>query len=219
MYGGRDARQIAHGAGPVRHVRQAHQRDVVVERADDRVGVHAGIDVGMDQPDRAEAGQDVPVGGEVVVVGDDHPAPRPGRQGRAGQLVQVDAGRVGQDHLARPGADEAGQHVTGLPAQLDPPGPAVDQVRAPLHVDRHPQPFPGRHRQPAQRVAVQVHGVRVGDDEPVPVPGERVGGVQLLGPGERGVGHGSNGSHPLRRDGQGSATVYPSYGSSDAWGR
>ena len=47
-----------------------------------------------------DAGQHVPVGGEVVVVGDDDGAAGPGVQGGAGQLVEVDRGAVADQHLA-----------------------------------------------------------------------------------------------------------------------
>jgi hypothetical protein len=147
LVGGRgDRREVGDRTGPVRHVRQAHQGHVVAERRRHRVEGHSVIDVGVDEPDRSETGEHVPVGREVVVVRHDHRAPRTGGECCAGELVQVDAGRVGQDHLARLGAHDLRQYVSGLPGQVVPVRPPPDQVAAPLLVDGDPQPFPGRHR-------------------------------------------------------------------------
>ena len=67
--------------------------------------------------------------------------------------------------------------------------PRPHQPGAPLVLDHRPQPLDGRHRQAAQRVAVEVAEVRVVDHEPVDERGERIDGVEPLG--HRALRHGS----------------------------
>ncbi len=188
--------QVGEGAGAVRHVRERHQRDVGVDRLPQRVVIQPGVDVGRYHPQLVAARlgqplQHVLVGRKVVVVGDDDAPAGSGVTGRRGQLVQVDAGRVAHHDLARLDPEYAGgQLVTGVPGERDPVRPAVDQLLAPLLVDRRPQPVDGGPGQPAERVAVEVHEVGVGDHEPVPERGERIGRVPGFGVGARHrVGH------------------------------
>jgi hypothetical protein len=81
---------------------------------------------------------DVEVGGEVAAFAQDHVAPRAvrGRDGqrRAEHLVQVDRSAVGGHHLARAGADQAGDPVAQPLRQIEPAGavPRADQAFAPF---------------------------------------------------------------------------------------
>ena len=58
----------------------------------------------------------VAVGGEVVLVGDQRAQRRVGVQHRVDELVEVDRGGVGDEHLAGLGADHLGQRVAGPPS-------------------------------------------------------------------------------------------------------
>ena len=112
--------------------------DVVVERGATAASVTPASMSVCDDPQlqparRGQPLQHVPVGGEVVVVGDDHPPVRPGVQRRGRQLVQVDAGRVGRAITSPgPGAEDAGAITSPACAgQLDPVGPSRGSARRP----------------------------------------------------------------------------------------
>ncbi len=105
MRGCSDRHQVGERPRAVCDVREAHQRHVVAERRGDGVRVDAAVEVGLHQTqlESARGGEtfeDISVGGEVVVVGDDGAPARLGVQRRRGELEQVDAGGVGEDDVA-----------------------------------------------------------------------------------------------------------------------
>ena len=117
-------------------------------------------------------------------VDDDGAPPRRGVERRGGELVEVDRRRVRDHHLARPRA----QHVLREP---------VAEPRAPVD-PASPTTAPGRRPTRSRTAAATASGVaagsrpselpsrysrsRVVDDEPLAEPGQRVRGVQRLGP-------------------------------------
>ena len=91
------------------------------------------------------------------------------------QLEQVDRRAVGDDHLARFGADQPGDLVPDSARRLDPMGrvPAPDEAAAPFLGDHLVDARDGRTRQGPQRVAVEVHDA-VGKGELVAEWSERI---------------------------------------------
>ena len=144
-----DVRQQHHGHGIVQRL---FQRQLVIDQAH-LVALLQQVDQALDH---------VQVGREVVALGQDHPAARPGLlldAQRGGQrLEDVQRGGVGDDDLALAGADQARQLVAQAGGQVEPAGrvPAADEARAPFladHVGGARRRGPGQY---AQRVAIQV---------------------------------------------------------------
>ena len=100
---------VGQRAAPVGDMRQADQRGVRPDRTGQRGRADPRVQVGVDHrqfgPELAATPSALPVGWEVVVVGHDDPAAGLGPQRRAGQLVQVDRGRVAHHDLPGRGAD------------------------------------------------------------------------------------------------------------------
>jgi len=185
----RDRRHVGQGPAAVGHVRQADQRGAGIDGVAKRPGVEALVHVGADDAQLTAALlgdplQDVAIGREVVVVGEDDAAPWPRVQGGAGQLVQVDGGRVAHRDLAGRGPDQVlAQEVADLAGQVDPAVPGPDQARPPLLRDHLGDAVPRRARQRAERIAVQIYRGRDVPHEPAAEPGQRIGRVQFLGVG------------------------------------
>ena len=126
-----------------------------------------------------KAFEHVPVGGEVGAVGEDRAGP--GVEHGGGELVEVDGGGVAGDHLARLGTeDTVREQVADAFGKVDPLVPAGDEVGAPLGGQRA-QPLARGDRQPSERVAVEIDGLGVVDDEALAKRRQRIGGVQALG--------------------------------------
>ena len=157
-----DLRHVGQGAAAVGHVRQADQRGALVHGVTDRLRAHPVVDVGVDHAQLAaalvgDAGQHVPVGGEVVVVGHDDAPAGPGTEGGAGQLVEVDRGAVADQHLAGRRAQQVvAEQVAHLARKGHPVAPGPDQPPSPAAPDHLADPLRGGQRQHAQRVPVQV---------------------------------------------------------------
>ena len=188
----RDARHVGQGAAAVGHVRQAHQGRVLVHRGAHQLRIDALVDVGGQHPQlQAALGRDalddVPVAGEVVGVGHDHAPPGPRVQRRAGQLVQVHRGVVGDQDLPGRGAGELADQVARPGRQVHPVVPGPGQGRAPFLAEHAVHPPQGRQGQRAERVAVQVDQPGLAEQEALAVPAERVRRVKL--PGLRPVQH------------------------------
>ena len=107
----RDPRHIGKGAAAVGHVGETDQRDLGIQRRLERFLAQALIHVGVDHPQlaavlRGDALQHVPVGREVIVVGDDHAPAGLSVQRGAGQLVEIHRGGVADQDLPWCGADQ-----------------------------------------------------------------------------------------------------------------
>jgi hypothetical protein len=181
-----DGGHVGQGAAAVRHVGQADQRGVLVYRRAYRVGRQAFVDVGGQHPElRAALGRDpldhVAVAGEVVLVGHDHVPPRPRVERRAGQLVQVDRGVVGDQDLSWRRAGERADQVARASGQIHPVVPRPGQGASPLRPDHALKPPHGRQRERAQGIAVQVDHGRIVEREPVAEPGQRIRRVKFYG--------------------------------------
>ena len=205
-----DRGHVGQRAAPVGHVRQADQGGVRPDRGADVRRADPLVHVGADHAELAagpggDALEHVAVGGEVVVVGDQDRAARPRVQGGAGQLVEVHRGGVADHDLARRRAQKVlAEQVTCLPGQVHPVRPGADQPGAPVLGDDLREALGGRGGQHAQRVAVQVDQAGLERREPVPEPGQRVGRVQVRGPGPaRGGGAWAGGARGGRARGGG----------------
>ena len=181
--------QVGQRARAVGDVGEQHQRDrAVAQLLLERLRLRAVQRVAVQQPQLepallGQALEHVAVGREVVAVGDDGALRRQpvGVERRRAELEQVDGGRVGDDHLARPRAEHAlGQQVADARRRVDPVRPAGDEPLAPL-LDEVAQPVARGHRQPAERVAVEVDPLLVGEHEPLAEAGQRVGRVERGG--------------------------------------
>ena len=128
-----------------------------------------------------EALEHVPVGGEVVRVGDDGAGVVGDVERRRRELEEVHRGGVGDDHLPGACAERSPCQLVAHPlGEVDPVVPAADEPRAPL-VHQRAEQLPRGHGKAAERVAVEVDRVRVVDYEPLSEGRERVGAIQLLG--------------------------------------
>ena len=108
-------------------------------------GDHAQLGAAMAR----QALEDVAVGWEVVLVGDDRRAVRVGVQRRGRQLVEVDGGGVGHQHLPGRGAEERpAELVANLDGEVDPLVPTGRRGRRPTRTAR-----PGRARRPSTGAA------------------------------------------------------------------
>ena len=112
-----------------------------------------------------------------------------------GEFEEVAGYGVGDDHLTRLRADEFADLVADALRRVPPAFvPAADEVVAPLFFDNLFCSLLRDFGHHAQRVAVEVDEVGVGDDEALAVGGEGVEGVEFLGEGEGG-GKGGHGVH------------------------
>jgi len=162
------------------------ERDVVLrDRTRDVFGRRTVQGVGgLEEPQLAAAAggktlEHVAVGGKVARVGEE--SALAAIEDRAGQLEQVDGGRVADHDLAGPGAeDPLRQLVAHARRCVDPLLPAADEPRSPLGHERAQLVARG-HRQAAERVSVEVDPLRVVDDEALAETGQPVSGVERLG--------------------------------------
>jgi hypothetical protein len=82
---------------------------------------------------------------------------------------------VADQHLARPGTEDAGgQHVADPAGLRDPAAPRPDQPPAPLLLDDPGDRCGGVHRPPAEGVAVEVEQPVVDAGEARPEAGQRI---------------------------------------------
>ncbi len=175
-------RQVGEGARAVVDVREDEQRDVPGgQRGLDSFRRRAFDCIGLEQAQLAtvllgETLQHVAVGRELVSRHDDRAGPF--RKQRAGQLVEVDRGRVGDEHLALAGAEHAvRESIADAPRRVDPVVPAGDDARAPV-VDRRLEPSAGGERESTERVPVQIDPGLVAEHEALAERAERVGAVE-----------------------------------------
>ena len=102
--------------------------------------------------------RDVEIGREIRLLGEDRLAPRSGANRRGKQLEQADAGRIGDQQLVRPRADDRRQ-LRGDPRRPVDPAvlvPAGDEVLAPLPLRRFASGGRRRLRQRTERIAVEI---------------------------------------------------------------
>ena len=125
----------------------------------------------------------VPVGREVAVVDGDHPAPRHEIERDVDLLEDADRRRLVHRDLAGRCAEQRGQFVADGQRQVQPVvlAPRRDQVAGPLLLDHPAERLDRPLRRSAERVAVEVDQVGVGDDELVAPASEWIGGVERLG--------------------------------------
>ena len=154
-------------ARPVADVREDHERRAALAHRLLRRVDHPQLAAAAGR----EALEHVAVGREVAAVGDDRPGARV--EHGAAQLVEVDGGRVADDHLAGAGAEDVlGEQVADARGDVDPVVPAGDELRAPL-LDGGGEPVAGRDREAAERVAVEIEAGRIRVDEAVAELAER----------------------------------------------
>ncbi len=128
-----------------------------------------------------QALEDVAVGREVAGVGDDGRPFGPRREHGACELVEVDGHRVGDEHLARHVLRGRVRRAGRRPRQGGSIHSCQPRTSAVDHSSTAPPSSSRVRREPAQGVAVHVERPSVLEDELVPEPAERVGGVPRLG--------------------------------------
>jgi len=136
-------------------VGEADEGGVVVDGTAKLADVHAFDRVARKETKlkasrRSKTLEHIAVGGKVLPVGDDHLAAGPGINRCASQLVEIDGGGVGDDHLA--GAcpeDSRAEAIADIARQLVPVLPTFDKPVAPLF-DRGGQADHGRTGEAAQ---------------------------------------------------------------------
>ncbi len=177
-----DRGHLVHPAIAIVDVREHQHRNACVELRWNRVGVHAP------QLDSTRAGDglgDVEVGREIIPLGQNHVAFRPGRQRQvkrhAQDLEQVHRSRIGNHQFTRACADQPGDLVAHPLRQVDPAGsvPAADQAAAPLVLDDAPHARGDVPGQRAERVPVEVDDA-CGQCEEFTQARERIVAIQAL---------------------------------------
>jgi hypothetical protein len=178
MRGRGESAHVVAASGAVIDLGQHDHRGVAIDAVRDIRGFGQTEDMpGATQ--RRQALRHIEVGREIAGVREDRAALRPQRERGGEQLEEVHRGRVGDQHLAGRGADEARDLVAESPRQIDPAGlvPACDEILSPVLRDAGRDPPCGRARQGTKRVAVEVDDV-VGEREIVAMPGQGVGVVE-----------------------------------------
>jgi hypothetical protein len=175
-----DLRHRPAAAGLVVHLGQHHDGDFFGDGGGQVIG-RDDAQFGALAQQALQALQDIEVGGEVAGLRQDHLAAGIERQGAGGQLEEVHRGRVGGDHLVRPGPDQPGDLAADAGRCVDPAGgvPALDEVGSPLGLQGLGHPRRRRLGQGAQGIAVEVDDP-VRQVEGVAETGQRIGRVQAL---------------------------------------
>src|SRR5262249_43902524 len=156
---------VGDGGGAVVDVAEGDEGHALVEDGGHVGGARALHGVRIDPADRQTAGggeafEDVAVGGGVGAGGDDRPPAGAGVEGGGGELVEIDGRRVGDDHLAGPGAEDLdADEVADAAREVQPSAPSPDEVASPLPADDLVETLGGGARQAPQRVAVEVDQV------------------------------------------------------------
>ena len=131
-----DRRHVVYGAGAEVDVGEQDQRGATVDRVGEalRLGEDE-VELPIEEIDQPF--QDVDVGGEVAVLGDDATAPRTPTKQRGCELEQVDGGGIGDDDFALGRADQRRDGIAGLTGEKEPVGiePAFDEAAAPFLPD------------------------------------------------------------------------------------
>ena len=164
-----DAGHVEKLAGAIVDVGQHGDRDLAVEQAVDRRAVPA------DQPSlhRTTRGlhrafDDVEVGRERLILGNDDVAVGPQSDGGLDCLVEIDRGRVANEGLAGSSPKQRSDAVTEPDRHVEPSSavPAPDQVMSPFPFDRVVQDVGGGARHRAERIAVEIDDA-FGEHEPI----------------------------------------------------
>jgi hypothetical protein len=178
--------QVKDSTAPVRHMREADQRGLGTaggERDAKLAHAEPGVDIAVYEPQlktplTGNALENVAVGREIVVIGDDDRPARACVQRGARQLVQVDRGVVTDQDLASRRAQQVRTEQVADPHwQADPAVPRADQAGTPLIAHYLADPLGGGAWQPAEGIAVEVDQPGVIENELFTQAGQRVGGI------------------------------------------
>ena len=156
----RDRAHVVHGRALVVNLGQHHQRRLLADAIDQPVRR-----LETQRPVRhvaQRAVDDVEIAREVAGLGQHLAARGPRGERDIDELEQVRGGGIGDDDLARRGADQAGDLVADPAGCADPVAivPAADQPDTPFLGDDVRDALAGGARQRAEGVAVEVDDVR-----------------------------------------------------------
>ena len=174
-----DAGHVEKLAGAIVDMRQHGDRDLIVEQAVDRRAIPADQPP-LHRPTRGphRAFDDVEIGRERLVLGNDDVAAGPQSDGGLDSLEEIDRGRVANEGLTGSGPKQRSDAVTEPGRHVEPSSavPAPDQVVSPLLFDRVVQDTGGGARHRAERIAVEIDDA-FGEHEPVAEAAQRIGGI------------------------------------------